>query len=66
MKIPGYSIEGQIGQGGMAVVYRAIQESLGRPVALKVMNPLLAVSPSSLSVFSMRAACWPPCGITIS
>ena len=45
MKIPGYSIEGQIGQGGMAVVYRAIQESLGRPVALKVMNPLLAVSP---------------------
>ena len=45
MKIPGYSIEGQIGQGGMAVVYRAIQESLGRPVALKVMNPLLAVNP---------------------
>lgn len=45
MKIPGYSIEGQIGQGGMAVVYRAIQESLGRPVALKIMNPLFAASP---------------------
>lgn len=45
MKIPGYNIERQIGKGGMAVVYRAIQESLGRPVALKVMHPLCADSP---------------------
>jgi serine/threonine-protein kinase PpkA len=45
MKIPGYNIESQIGTGGMAVVYRAIQESLGRPVALKVMHPLFADSP---------------------
>jgi serine/threonine-protein kinase PpkA len=45
MKIPGYKIEQQIGQGGMAVVYYAIQESLARPVALKVMNPLYAHSP---------------------
>ncbi len=45
MKITGYTIEHQIGQGGMAIVYRAIQESLGRPVALKVMNPLIADSP---------------------
>ncbi len=45
MNITGYRIEGQIGQGGMAIVYRAIQESLGRPVALKVMNPLFADSP---------------------
>ncbi len=45
MKITGYTIERQIGQGGMAIVYHAIQESLGRPVALKVMNPLFANSP---------------------
>ncbi len=45
MNILGYIIEDQIGQGGMATVYRATQESLGRPVALKVMNPLLANSP---------------------
>jgi serine/threonine-protein kinase PpkA len=45
MKIPGYNIESQIGKGGMAVVYRAIQASLGRPVALKVMHPLYADSP---------------------
>jgi serine/threonine-protein kinase PpkA len=44
MKIPGYTIERQIGQGGMAMVYYAIQDSLGRPVALKVMNPLFADS----------------------
>jgi len=37
--IPGYQIGRQIGQGGMATVYLAIQESLGREVALKVMNP---------------------------
>ena len=44
MNITGYIIEDQIGQGGMATVYRATQESLGRPVALKVMNPLFADS----------------------
>ena len=50
MNITGYTIENQIGQGGMAIVYRAIQNSLRRPVALKVMNPLLANS----SEFSER------------
>ncbi len=45
MHITGYTIESQIGQGGMAKVYRAIQESLGRVVALKVMNPFFADDP---------------------
>ena len=45
MKISGYHIEEQIGKGGMAMVYRATQESLGRSVALKVMNPLYADDP---------------------
>jgi serine/threonine-protein kinase PpkA len=45
MDIKGYKIQDQIGQGGMAIVYRAIQESLDRPVALKVMNPLFAENP---------------------
>jgi serine/threonine protein kinase len=40
--IPGYNIEREIGHGGMATVYLAIQESLGRPVALKVMSQALA------------------------
>jgi serine/threonine protein kinase len=37
-RIPGYRVEGLIGSGGMASVYLAIQESLGRPVALKVLD----------------------------
>jgi serine/threonine-protein kinase PpkA len=36
--IPGYRVEGLIGSGGMASVYLAIQESLDRPVALKVLD----------------------------
>jgi serine/threonine-protein kinase PpkA len=39
--IPGYRILEQIGQGGMATVYLAIQENLDRKVALKVMEPAL-------------------------
>jgi serine/threonine-protein kinase PpkA len=42
MKIPGYQIEREIGHGGMATVYQAVQTSLERAVALKVMAPALA------------------------
>jgi serine/threonine protein kinase len=45
-EIPGYRILDQIGQGGMATVYLAIQENLDRKVALKVMAPALVRDPS--------------------
>ena len=35
--IPGYTIKRQLGQGGMATVYLATQQSLDRSVAIKVM-----------------------------
>ncbi|MFO1372863.1 MAG: protein kinase [Candidatus Competibacteraceae bacterium] len=43
MHIPGYQIEHELGQGGMAIVYLALQESLHRHVALKVIKPILTV-----------------------
>jgi tRNA A-37 threonylcarbamoyl transferase component Bud32 len=45
MEIPGYKIQREIGKGGMATVYLAIQESLGRPVVLKVMGTNLETTP---------------------
>ncbi|WFR68823.1 hypothetical protein P9139_11295 [Curtobacterium flaccumfaciens] len=49
-----YRLEQAIGQGGMSVVYRAVDESLGRPVAVKVFHPAPSTSlgrrPSSASL----------------
>ena len=41
----GYRVEAVAGRGGMGVVYRAVQEGLERPVALKLIAPELARDP---------------------
>ncbi|WP_369992086.1 serine/threonine-protein kinase [Pseudomonas xanthosomatis] len=46
MQIPGFDIDGEIGQGAMASVYLATQRSLERKVALKVMAASLAADPT--------------------
>lgn len=40
--IPGFRVIRELGGGGMATVYLAEQESLGREVALKVLSPAMA------------------------
>lgn len=40
--VAGYRVESRISAGGMAVVFRAYDEALGRTVALKILAPALA------------------------
>jgi serine/threonine-protein kinase PpkA len=53
--IAGYKIERKLGQGGMASVFLAIQQSFEREVALKVMSPLLNSDPTFTSRFLREA-----------
>jgi serine/threonine protein kinase len=57
-QIAGYTIEEQIGRGGMAVVYRASDTRLSRHVALKILAPELASDAGYRQRFlrEMRAA----------
>lgn len=55
MAIPGYRILRKISQGGMSTVYLAIQKSVEREVAIKVMSPSLSRDPSFGSRFYREA-----------
>src|SRR3989442_1655995 len=44
-ELGGFTVRQRLGSGGMGTVYRALQHSVGREVALKVINPNLAADP---------------------
>src|SRR5918999_2355073 len=50
-----YELEGEIGRGGMSVVYRARDLRLNRPVAVKVLPPELAYDPAVRTRFTREA-----------
>jgi eukaryotic-like serine/threonine-protein kinase len=50
-----FRIVREIGHGGMGVVYEAVQESLGRRVALKVLSPALLGSEKAVGRFRREA-----------
>jgi tRNA A-37 threonylcarbamoyl transferase component Bud32 len=50
-----YMIEQQLGEGGMAIVYRARNTLVDRPIAVKIMNPHLAKDPMLRERFRREA-----------
>jgi len=50
-----YRILEELGRGGFATVYKAIDTSLDREVALKVLDPLLTREPAFISRFKQEA-----------
>ena len=54
-RLGGYHILRKLGQGGMATVYKAHEESLNRVVALKVISSQLANNPQHIQRFEREA-----------
>jgi serine/threonine protein kinase len=54
--VPGFEILGELGRGGMAVVYRARQVALQRIVALKMVRHWAHAGPKELARFRAEAA----------
>jgi eukaryotic-like serine/threonine-protein kinase len=55
MQLGGYRLEGRLGQGGMGTVYRAVQISIGRTVAVKILHADRVARPDRLEAFLNEA-----------
>ena len=54
-RVGSYDVKERLGAGGMAVVYRAIHQPLGREVALKALMPSLIADTTFLQRFELEA-----------
>lgn len=50
-----YRVDGVLGRGGMGVVFKAVQTSMKRGVAVKMLNPSLAETPAFFERFKREA-----------
>lgn len=50
-----YKVESVLGQGGMGMVFKGIQTSVQRPIALKTLHPQLAMAPTFFERFKREA-----------
>ncbi|RME02523.1 MAG: serine/threonine protein kinase, partial [Planctomycetota bacterium] len=53
--LPGYHILQRLGKGGMGAVYKAIQKSMERPVAIKILSPQLTQKKEYVERFFQEA-----------
>lgn len=51
----GFAVQGKIGSGGMSTVYKGSHETLGYPVAIKVLHPGMAGDQSFIARFEREA-----------
>jgi serine/threonine protein kinase len=54
-RLGAYRVESLLGEGGMGRVYRALDEALNRPVAVKTLLPTLAANPEFVARFKREA-----------
>jgi len=53
--VGGYVVEGELGRGGMGVVYAATHPMIGKRVAIKVLKPSLSNNPGTVERFVQEA-----------
>ncbi len=54
-EVGGYVIDGELGQGGMGVVYRATHPVIGKRAAIKILRPEVSRSPIAVERFIQEA-----------
>ncbi|MCZ7647479.1 MAG: serine/threonine-protein kinase [Planctomycetota bacterium] len=52
LSIPGYTLQAELGRGGMGVVFKGVDDATGETVAIKTMLPAVAASQDAVARFN--------------